>query len=54
MKRVTTHFEQVPRVTAERVLARQAGPPEPVVAESREAVKPKSGAAAPALRSPKI
>jgi len=41
MKRAATHFEQVPRVVAEKVLARQTGPPETDVAESGEAVKPR-------------
>jgi hypothetical protein len=54
MKRAATHFEQVPKVIAEKVLARQTGPPETDVAESGEAVKPKVSAAAPALRSRKV
>jgi len=50
MKRAATHFEQVSRVFAEKVLARQTGPPETDVAESDETIKPKVSAAAPALR----
>ena len=53
MKRATTHFEQVPRVIAEKVLARQTGPPETDVVES-ETVKPKVSAAALASRSRKV
>ena len=51
MKRAATHFEQVPRVIAEKVLARQTGPPETNVAESGEAVKPKVKAVPPSSRS---
>jgi hypothetical protein len=54
MKRATTHFEQVPRVIAEKVLARQTGPPETNVVESGETVKPKVSAAALASRSRKV
>jgi hypothetical protein len=54
MKRATTHFEQVPKVIAEKVLARQTGPPETEVAESGETVKPKISAAAPSSRSRKV
>ncbi len=55
MKRAAPYFEQVPRVIAERVLARQADPPETTdVAESGETVKPKVSAAAPTLRSRKV
>ncbi len=54
MKRAATYFEQVPRVIAEKVLARQTGPPETDVAESGETVKPKASAAPPASRSRKV
>ena len=54
MKRAATYFEQVPRVIAEKVLARQTGPPETDVAECTEAVKPKVSAAAPSSRSRKV
>jgi hypothetical protein len=54
MKRAATHFEQVPKVIAEKVLARQTGPPETDVAESGETIKPKVSAAAPALRPRKV
>lgn len=54
MKRAATYFEQVPRVIAERVLARQTDPPETDVAESGETVKPKVSAAAPTSRSRKV
>lgn len=54
MKRATTHFEQVPRVVAEKVLARQTSPPETVVAESSETVEPKFSVAVPAVRSRKV
>jgi hypothetical protein len=54
MKRATTHFEQVPRVIAEKVLARQTGPPETDVVESGETVKPKVSAAVLAPRSRKV
>lgn len=53
MKRAATHFEQVPRVIAERVLARQTGPPEIDVPGDGETVKPKIRIAVPALRSRK-
>jgi hypothetical protein len=53
MKRATTYFEQVPRVIAEKALARQTGPPETDVAESDETVKPKS-VAAQSSRSRKV
>jgi hypothetical protein len=54
MKRATTHFEQVPRVIAEKVLARQTGPPETDVAESDETVNRKVSAAAPPSRSRRV
>jgi len=54
MKRAATYFEQVPRVIAEKVLARQTGPPETDVVESGETVKPKVSAAALASRSRKV
>lgn len=54
MKRATTHFEQVPRVIAEKVLARQTGPPETDVVESGETVKPKVSAAVLGSRSRKV
>lgn len=54
MKKAATHFEQVPKVIAEKVLARQTGPPETDVAESSETVRPKVSAVVPALRSPKV
>jgi len=53
MKRATTYFEQVPRVIAEKVLARQTGLPE-IVAESGETMKPKVSAAAQSSRSRKV
>jgi hypothetical protein len=54
MKRATTHFEQVPRVFAEKVLARQTSPPETDVAESGETVEPKFSAAVPVVHSRKV
>jgi len=54
MKRAATYFEQVPKVIAEKILARQTGPPETEVAESGETVKPKISAAAPSSRSRKV
>ena len=54
MKRAATHFEQVPRVVAEKVLARQTGPPETDVAESDEKVKPKVSVAPPSSRSRRV
>ena len=53
MKRATTYFEQVPKVIAEKVLARQTGRPETDVVESDKTVKPKLSAAVPAVRSRK-
>jgi len=53
MKRATIYFEQVPKVIAEKVLARQTGPPETDVVEIDKTVKPKFGAAVPAVRSRK-
>jgi hypothetical protein len=54
MKRATTYFEQVPRVIAEKVLARQTGLPEIEVAESGEAIKPRVSAAPQSSRSRKV
>ena len=54
MKRATTYFEQVPRVVAEKVLARQTGPPETDVAESDEKVKPRVKAVPPSSRSRRV
>jgi hypothetical protein len=54
MKKVATHFEQVPRVIAEKVLARQTSPPETEVAKNGETVEPKSSATVPAVRSRKL
>jgi hypothetical protein len=54
MKRAATHFEQVPKVIAEKVLARQTGPPETDVAENGEMVKPKVRVAVPAVRARKV
>jgi hypothetical protein len=54
MKRAATHFEQIPKVIAEKVLARQTGPPEADVVENGETVKPKVSAAATVLRSRKV
>jgi hypothetical protein len=54
MKRAATHFEQVPKVIAEKVLARQTGPSETDVVENAETVKPKVSASVPALRSRKV
>jgi len=54
MKRSATHFEQVPRVVAEKVLARQTGPPETDVAENGGAVKPRVKAVPPSSRSRRV
>jgi hypothetical protein len=54
MKRAATYFEQVPRVIAEKVLARQTGAPETDVADGNETVKPKVSAAAPSPRSRRV
>lgn len=54
MKRATTHFEQVPKVIAEKVLARQTSPPETDVAESGQTVEPKFSTVVPAVRSRKV
>ena len=54
MKRAATHFEQVPTVIAEKVLARETAPPAAGAAGNSETAKTKVNAAARALRSRKV